>query len=51
MTTLLREYKGDGEYLCPHAPEEPGAHDDAPTAIALALLAAKQGYVGDIMFV
>ena len=28
MTSLLREYKGQGEYLCAAAPEVPGGHDD-----------------------
>jgi hypothetical protein len=50
MTQLLREYKRDGEFLSPHAPEIPGVHDDAPTAIALAVLAASGGGIGDILF-
>lgn len=49
MTQLLREYKTDAQYLSPHAPEVPGAHDDAPTAVALALLAAAGGRLGDIL--
>lgn len=49
MTQLIREYKGDGEFLSPHAPEVPGAHDDAPTAIALAVMAASVGGIGDLL--
>jgi hypothetical protein len=48
---LLRDYKGEGEYLCPHHPDEPGAHDDAPDSTALALLAARGGFSGEILFV
>ncbi len=48
-TQLLREYKMDAQYLSPHAPEVPGVHDDAPTAVALALLAASMGRIGDIV--
>ena len=43
MTMLLREYKWLAQMLSPYAPEVPGAHDDAPTAVALALLAASSG--------
>jgi hypothetical protein len=50
MTQLIREYKSEGEFLSPHAPEVPGAHDDAPTAIALAIMAASTGFVGEILF-
>jgi len=49
MTQLIREYKGDGEFLSPHAPEIPGAHDDAPTAVALAVMAASGGGIGDLL--
>lgn len=38
MTALLREYKGDGEYLSVHHPNEPDARDDAPDATELALM-------------
>jgi hypothetical protein len=48
---LLREYKGEGEYLFPHHPEEAGAHDEAPDSTALALLAARNGFSGEILFV
>jgi hypothetical protein len=41
MTQLVREYKGDGEYLSVHHPDEPGAKDDAPDGSALMLKAAK----------
>jgi len=50
MTILLRVYKTDRELLSPHAPEEPGAHDDAPTMSALCCLGAATGRVGDILF-
>jgi hypothetical protein len=46
----LREYKGEGEYLSPYHPDEPGAHDDAPDNTALALLAARGGFSGEISF-
>jgi hypothetical protein len=49
-TTLVREYKTDRQLLSPHAPEEPGAHDDAPTMLALDSLGAAQGRMGDIVF-
>lgn len=48
MLNLVREYKGDGEYLSVHHPDEPGAKDDTCDAVALALLAAKEGGIGDI---
>ncbi|MFN0019075.1 MAG: hypothetical protein ACKVP0_12495 [Pirellulaceae bacterium] len=48
MTALVREYKGDGEYLSVHHPDTPGALDDAPDATALMLMG---GAVGDILFV
>lgn len=48
---LLREYKGDGEYLSVHHPNEPDARDDAPDATALALFGAAGGTVGEIVFV
>lgn len=35
MTVLVREYKGDAEYLGVHHPDTPGALDDAPDATAL----------------
>jgi hypothetical protein len=46
MIGLLREYIRDGELLSVHHPDEPDAHDDAPDSTALALLAAKEGFVG-----
>lgn len=49
MTRLVREYKGDGEYLSVHHPDEQGARDDAPDATALALYAAKESFVGDLL--
>jgi hypothetical protein len=48
---LLREYKGEGEYLCPHHPDEAGAHDDAPDSTALMVMAAAKGFSGEILFV
>lgn len=51
MTILLREYKTDRELLSPHAPEEPGAHDDAPCMAALGCLGAAVGGMGDILFI
>ena len=49
MTNLLREYKTDRELLSPHAREEPGAHDDAPTMAALGCLGAANSRVGDLL--
>ena len=43
MSRLIREYKGDAEYLSVHHPDEPDACDDAPDASALALLGAAGG--------
>ncbi len=34
-----------------HHPVEPGAPDDAPDSTALAVFAASQGFVGDVVFV
>jgi hypothetical protein len=51
MVRLLREYKGDGECLSVHHPDEPDARDDAPDATALALLGAAGGGMGEILFV
>lgn len=50
MCKLVREYTGDGEFLAVHHPAEPDAHDDAPDATALALMAGAGGTVGDILF-
>jgi hypothetical protein len=50
MARLIGEYKGDGEYLSVHHPEEPGARDDAPDSTALALFGAANGGIGDILF-
>ncbi len=43
MTALIHEYKGEGERLSPHHPEEQAARDDAPDSVALALFAAATG--------
>lgn len=48
---LLREYKGDGEYLSVHHPAEPDARDDSPDATALALFGAAGGVIGEVVFV
>jgi hypothetical protein len=48
---LVREYKGDGEYLSVHHPDEPDARDDGPDATALALFGAAAGGIGEILFV
>lgn len=48
---MIREYNGEGEYLCPHHPDEAGAHDDAPDSTALVLLAAGRGFSREILFV
>lgn len=50
MTALVREYKGDGEYLSVHHPDVPGARDDGPDATALMLTAATTGGIGEILF-
>ena len=48
-TTLVREYKTDRQLLSPHAPEEPGAHDDAPSMVAVGCLGVAAGGCGDIV--
>jgi hypothetical protein len=50
MEKLVREYVGQGEFLSPHAPEEPGIHDDACMMLALDCLGANRAPVGDILF-
>lgn len=49
-TKLIREYKGDGEYLSVHHPDEPGARDDYPDSVALMVLGAAGGQIGEILF-
>lgn len=49
MGRLIREYKGDGEYLSVHHPEEPDARDDSCDSTALALMAASGGGLGEIL--
>jgi len=49
MTAMIREYKGDKDYLTPHHPDTPNGRDDAPDSSALALLAAAGGGIGDII--
>lgn len=46
---LIREYKGEAELLSVHHPDEPDARDDAPDSVALALLAASGGGLGEIL--
>ena len=50
MSILVREYKGEAELLSPHAPEEPGAFDDAQTMCALGCMGAALGKIGEIVF-
>jgi len=47
---LEREYKGDGEYLSVHHPDEPGARDDYPDATAVMVMGASSGSIGEILF-
>jgi hypothetical protein len=47
---LEREYKGDGEYLSVHHPDEPGGRDDYPDGTALFVVAASSGSIGEILF-
>ena len=49
MTRLVREYKGDGEILSVHHPDEPDARDDAPDSTALSLIAGAGGSLGEIL--
>jgi hypothetical protein len=49
MSILVREYKTDRQLLSPHAPEEPGVHEDAPTMLALGCMAVATGKIGDIV--
>lgn len=51
MTALVREHKGDGEHLLDHHPGTPGVLDDSPDDVALCLMGAARGAVGDILFV
>lgn len=48
MTRLEREYKGDGELLSVHHPDEPDARDDSCDSTALSLMAASGGGLGEI---
>jgi len=49
MVALEREYLKDGEYLSVHHPDQAGARDNAPDAAALALMAAGNAEVGQII--
>lgn len=49
-TRLVREYKGDGEYLSVHHPDEPDARDDFPDSTALMVMKAATGKIGEILF-
>ena len=46
---LVREYKGDGEFLSVHHPDEPDAHDDFPDSTALMVMVASGDGIGDIL--
>ncbi len=48
MKFLVHEYKGDGKYLSLHHPDMPEALDDALNAMALILMCAARGAMGDI---
>ena len=50
MIALVREFKGGGEYLSVHHPDEQGARDDAPDCTALMAMAGASGAIGDILF-
>ncbi len=50
MIGLVREYKGDVEYLSVHHPDEQGAVDDARDCAALMLIGAASGNIGEILF-
>lgn len=46
----MKEYKGDGEYLSVHHPDDdPNAKDYAPDATTLICLAANEGEIGDLL--
>lgn len=49
-TRLVREYKGDSEYLSVHHPDEPDARDDYPDSTALTVMKAATGKIGEILF-
>ncbi len=49
MTQLVREYKGDGEYLSVHHPDTPDTKDDAPDSTCLSLWGSAGGVVGEIL--
>ncbi len=51
MSNLLREYKGEGEFVSFHHPDEPGARDDYPDSTALMVMGVVSAAVGDILFV
>ena len=47
---LVKEFKGDGEYLSVHHPDnDPAARDDAPDATALMFMAASEGEIGELL--
>jgi hypothetical protein len=51
MILLVKEFKGDGEYLSVHHPDVASGRDDAPDATALALLAGSVGGIGELLFI
>ena len=50
IAALVREYKGDGEYLSVHHPDTRGAVKEHPNDI-VTLMGRTRGAVGDILFV
>ena len=48
-TKLVREYKGDGEYLSVHHLDELGGRDDYPDSTVLMVMAASAGSIGEIL--
>jgi len=50
MSNRQREYKTDRDLLSPHAPEQPGTHDDACSKCALGCMGGATGGVGERLF-
>lgn len=44
-------YLREGEYPSVHHPDEPGALDDAPNSMALAVFCGGEEFSGEILFV
>jgi hypothetical protein len=49
IVDLVREYKGEGEYLSVHHPDRADANDDYSDGTALSLLAGASGGIGSIL--